>query len=83
MKIIVTGSLGLVGSAVVEHFARKAEQIIGIDNDHRSYFFGSQASTEKMQKILQDRFSNYKHLAFDIRDHTQIMNLIQEFQPDL
>lgn len=41
MKILVTGSTGLVGSACCEYFARKGWEVIGIDNNGRSKFFGT------------------------------------------
>ncbi len=40
MKILVTGSNGLVGSAAVDFFKKKGCDVVGIDNNMRSYFFG-------------------------------------------
>lgn len=45
MKILITGSTGLVGSACVELFKSKGWDVVGVDNNMRSYFFG----TEKRQ----------------------------------
>jgi CDP-paratose 2-epimerase len=41
MKLLVTGSTGLVGSAAVTYFAAKDWEVIGIDNNGRSKFFGT------------------------------------------
>lgn len=41
MKVLVTGSMGLVGSASVELFEYKGWDVIGIDNNGRSKFFGT------------------------------------------
>jgi CDP-paratose 2-epimerase len=41
MKILVTGSSGLVGSACKKYFESKGHQVIGIDTNMRSYFFGT------------------------------------------
>jgi CDP-paratose 2-epimerase len=40
-KLLVTGSTGLVGSAAVTYFAAKDWEVIGIDNNGRSKFFGT------------------------------------------
>ena len=36
--IIVTGSTGLIGSATCEYYLNKKINVLGIDNDLRSYF---------------------------------------------
>lgn len=41
MKLLVTGSTGLVGSACVEFFLSKGWEVMGIDANMRSYFFGT------------------------------------------
>jgi CDP-paratose 2-epimerase len=45
MRTLVTGSSGLIGSAMVRHFAPLGE-VVGIDNDSRRDFFGREASTD-------------------------------------
>ena len=42
---VITGSAGLIGSEAVRHFAGQGLDVIGIDNDMRSRFFGEEAST--------------------------------------
>ena len=42
---IVTGSGGLIGSESVAHFVEAGFDVIGLENDMRSYFFGPAAST--------------------------------------
>lgn len=41
MKILVTGSAGLVGSACVSFFAAKGWEVVGIDNNGRSKMLGT------------------------------------------
>lgn len=41
MKLLVTGNLGLVGSACVDLFSAKGWEVIGIDNNGRNQFFGT------------------------------------------
>ena len=43
--VIVTGSGGLIGSEACKFFDQQGFNIVGIDNDMRSYFFGKDAST--------------------------------------
>ena len=50
--VLITGSSGLVGSESVKFFSNKGFEIIGIDNDLRKFFFGSEASTNKIKKNL-------------------------------
>ena len=82
--IIITGSAGLIGSESVHFFAQKGFNIVGIDNDMRSVFFGSDASTDWNRKILEDRYGErYCHRNLDIRDRESIENLFKEYGSDI
>ena len=50
--VIITGSSGLVGSESVDFFCKKGFDVIGIDNDLRSLFFGKDSSTNWVKKKL-------------------------------
>src|SRR2546428_10421958 len=39
MKVLVTGSSGLIGSEAVEHFDRQGHEAVGVDNNMRRGFF--------------------------------------------
>jgi CDP-paratose 2-epimerase len=52
---IVTGSTGLIGSEAAAYFATCGLDVIGIDNDMRSKFFGAEASTSWKVEELQAR----------------------------
>ena len=56
--VIVTGSAGLIGSETVRFFAEQGLEVIGIDNDMRADFFGSEASTEWNRQQLEQTRSN-------------------------
>ena len=45
MKILVTGSSGLIGSEVCSYFSNRGYEIHGIDNNQRAIFFGPQGDT--------------------------------------
>jgi CDP-paratose 2-epimerase len=67
---IVTGSSGLIGSQSVKFLIEKGYYVVGIDNDMRAYFFGSDASTkESEKKMVEDYRDNFNPLSVDIRDY--------------
>ena len=43
--VVVTGSAGLVGSETARAFHARGWDVVEIDNDMRSRFFGAEAST--------------------------------------
>src|SRR6266404_1992791 len=45
MKVLVTGSSGLIGSEAVEHFDREGHEVLGVDNNMRRVFFGPAGDT--------------------------------------
>jgi len=65
---IVTGSAGLIGSQSVRFLADKFDQVVGIDNNMRAYFFGDNASVDWNRRRLEEEIPNYRHLEADIRD---------------
>jgi len=67
MKILITGSLGLIGSEIAEYYLKNNFEVLGIDNDQRKEFFGKAASNYKNLEILK-KYNNYSHFDFDIRD---------------
>jgi CDP-paratose 2-epimerase len=82
--VIVTGSAGLIGSESVHFFANLGFNIVGIDNDMRSYFFGESASTAWNQKRLQHMYGKqYQHYNLDIRDRNQIETLFKKYSSDI
>src|SRR6188474_1296067 len=76
--IIVTGSAGLIGSETVKHFARDGRQVVGIDNDMRSRFFGPEASTRSTRDHLLETIGDYEHHDLDIRDAGAVSELFQQ-----
>lgn len=81
--VLVTGSGGLIGAQAVRYFAPKANRVIGVDNDMRSYFFGEEASTSWAVSELQKNLPNYVHTALDIRDRQATAKLIAEHGSDI
>ncbi len=66
--IIITGSSGLIGSETARYFHELGFDIVGIDNNLRQYFFGSDGSTLWQKEKLESELSNFTHYPIDIRD---------------
>jgi CDP-paratose 2-epimerase len=64
-NVIITGSCGLIGSQSVFFFHDLGFNIIGIDDDSRGKFFGSDASTSKVKDELS-KLKNYTHYSISI-----------------
>jgi len=83
MKVLVTGSCGLIGSETVRYYDKRAEIVVGIDNNMRLEFFGKDGDISWKLQELKATCSNYKHLSIDIRDREKVMNIMNELKPDL
>ncbi|MBL0742210.1 NAD-dependent epimerase/dehydratase family protein [Chryseolinea lacunae] len=80
---LITGSSGLIGSEAVAFFAEKFDKVIGIDNNLREYFFGKDGSVEWNKKRLEERISNFKNYAVDIRNVPDLEKVFQEYGKDI
>jgi CDP-paratose 2-epimerase len=80
---IVTGSGGLVGSESVIKFVESGYDVIGIDNDMRSYFFGPEASTRASSDALEKRFSSFHTQDLDIRDGDAVDAVVAKHAKEL
>ena len=80
---IVTGSGGLIGSQAVKFLHDKGFQVIGIDNDMRSYFFGEDASTVPNNDALIKDYKNYSSIDADIRDIRSMNQLFEHHGNDI
>ncbi len=69
-KILITGSLGLVGSACVELFKKKGWDVVGIDNNMRHTMFGTKEQDDD------------SYVRVDIRDEQKVNGLFQTHRFD-
>lgn len=76
--VLVTGSSGLIGSETVRFFIEKGFDVVGIDNNMRSYFFGQEGSTDWNAERLK-KLNRYRHETIDIRDYNAILSLFKSF----
>jgi CDP-paratose 2-epimerase len=81
--VIITGSAGLIGSEAVKFFSDKFDVIIGLDNNLRQYFFGSEGSSDWNRNRLQQAFPNYRHYNTDIRDVAALEAIFAEYNTDI
>ena len=74
VKVIVTGSSGLIGSEASVYFDSLGWEVIGIDNNMRADFFGADGDTRWNRERVQAATSSYTHAAIDIRDRQIILD---------
>jgi CDP-paratose 2-epimerase len=82
MKLLVTGSSGLIGSEVCLYFGNLGYHIYGVDNNQRAVFFGVQGDTRWNQHRLETTVKNFTHVEIDIRNRQGILELIEKIRPD-
>lgn len=81
---IITGSAGLIGSEASTFFANQGFEVVGIDNDMRSYFFGAEASTSwNRQRLEKSLSAKYHHVTADIRDYEAITQVFKQYGSDI
>jgi CDP-paratose 2-epimerase len=78
---IVTGSGGLVGSASTRRLIEAGYDVIGLENDMRSRFFGPDASTAHVTEDLIRDYPGFRSLEIDIRDEAAIDAVFAEHGP--
>jgi len=77
MKILVTGSSGLIGSEAVAHFDAKGHEVVGVDNNMRRVFFGEAGDTLWNLERLKATTKRFRHFAADIRDRQAVEELFE------
>lgn len=80
---VITGSAGLIGSEAVEFFSQKFDRIVGIDNNMREYFFGTDGSTVWNKERIERGIQNYNHYSPDIRNYDDVEKIFKEYGQDI
>lgn len=80
---IVTGSSGLIGSESVRVFDSMGFDVVGIDNDMRSYFFGPEATTKPVEVQLQKSCPHFRPVHIDIRDAEAVSRVFARYGRDI
>lgn len=81
MKVLITGSCGLIGSELAAHFCRAGHSVSGIDNNMRADFFGPEGDTRWILSRLKRLPYGYNHYDIDIRDRACLDRLFREQGP--
>lgn len=78
-KILITGSLGLIGFEASRFFLNKDYSVFGIDNDLRATLFGIKTNYQTKLKQLKENYKDrYFHYNFDIRDKKKLNVLLKK-----
>ena len=81
-KLLVTGSNGLIGSAMVGHFHKLGWEVYGVDNNMRADFFGPGGDTRWNQERLLLQFPRFTHHELDMRNRSDVIALVEKLTPD-
>jgi CDP-paratose 2-epimerase len=82
MRILVTGSSGLIGSETVQYFDGLGNEILGIDNNMRADFFGPKGDTTWNLDRLRRGTRRFRHFPIDVRDREAIFEFFREHRPE-
>lgn len=80
-KALVTGSGGLIGSAMVRVLCEEGWSVVGVDNDMRRWFFGAEGSVGTTIEDLRTTHEDYRHCALDIRERQAVRDLLEKERP--
>jgi CDP-paratose 2-epimerase len=83
MKVLITGSSGLIGSEAVTYYDAQGHNVHGIDNNLRREFFGPLGDTQWNLERLRATTRNFTHHGLDIRDRSRILDLAKQERFDL
>lgn len=76
MKVLITGGLGLIGSACCKHFVANGWEVVVVDNNMRQAIFGADASTA-ITAEEDDVFKNVEIVHADIRDKDVMEKIVK------
>ena len=83
MRVLVTGSSGLIGSEAVQFFDGLGFEVTGIDNNMRADFFGPRGDTTWNRQRLESTCPRFTHRDLDIRDRGAVDELFRTLRPEL
>lgn len=81
MRVLVTGSSGLIGSEIVSFFDTRAEAVVGVDNNMRADFFGIEGDTGWNLQRLRHTTRHFQHHDLDVRDRAGLTAVFREEGP--
>lgn len=78
MKVLVTGSAGFIGSALVLRLLERGDTVVGIDN-HNHYY---DPSIKEARLQRHAHHPNYTHLRIDLADRDAIEAAFTDHKPE-
>ncbi len=78
MRVLVTGSSGLIGSEAVIFFDKMGFAVTGVDNNLRADFFGPKGDTTSTRHRLEKICRKFSHISADIRDRVAMDELFRK-----
>ena len=83
MRVLVTGSSGLIGSEAVRHFDAAGHTVHGIDNNMRREFFGPAGDTTwNLRRLVRETHGFTPH-DLDIRDRRTVLDFFKTTPLDM
>tara|TARA_R110001583_G_scaffold27302_7_gene97764 strand:- start:23183 stop:24259 length:1077 start_codon:yes stop_codon:yes gene_type:complete len=82
MKVLITGSGGLIGNEACIHWLKMGSNVVGIDNNMRKTFFGEGGDVSKNILSLSS-YDNYTHCNIDIRNRDDIEDIFRKNRFDV
>ncbi len=83
MRVLVTGSSGLIGSEAVLFYDDAGHEVMGLDNNMRREFFGEGGDTTWNRERIERLTRRFTHRDVDIRDLAAVDGVFREYQPEL
>ena len=83
MRVLVTGSSGLIGSQAVRFYDARGAEVHGIDNNMRRDFFGPMGDTRWNLQQLRSQCRNFVCHEIDIRDRMRLRRVFRATYFDL
>ena len=81
MRLLVTGSSGLVGGEAVAYFDSQGHEVVGADNNMRKEFFGAQGNTTWNLMRIASGTKHYLPCHIDVRSEHAVRWLFEQHGP--
>src|SRR3989338_1242806 len=73
MRVLITGGAGMVGSHAAEHYAKKGEDVVVLDNLMRSRLFGYDKRSVEFNWNYLKKYKNIKRIKGDVRNRKDVL----------